>query len=84
VLTDIAIRRLSLKKMFLPSFKDLENQECKEIVERLRGRSVKETLTNILEWQERNIVYWKERYYVKISSVCKIVSPYYEMSIDFR
>jgi len=46
---------------FLPSKEDLENKEVKELSKRLMGGSYKETLTNIVEWQERNIHYWSER-----------------------
>lgn len=66
MLSDVAIRILGAKKQFLPSFEDLKDQECRELAERLKGKSVKETLTNILEWQERNVRYWNERSYVDI------------------
>ena len=46
---------------FLPSREDVENDTVKELSRRLRGSSHKETLTNILEWQERNVHYWDER-----------------------
>jgi len=46
---------------FLPSKEDIENDTIKELSRRLRGSSYKETLTNILEWQERNIKFWSER-----------------------
>jgi len=49
------------EKQFLPSKEDIENKEAKELSKRLMGNSHKETLTNIMEWQERNIQYWHER-----------------------
>ncbi len=49
------------EKQFLPSKEDIENEEAKELSKRLIGNSHKETLTNIMEWQERNIQYWYER-----------------------
>lgn len=32
------------------------------MADRLKGRSYKETLTNILDWQEQNIEFWTERH----------------------
>jgi len=49
------------KKQSCPNLSDLENEEVKKLAKRLIGNSEKETLTNILEWEERNIHYWKER-----------------------
>lgn len=46
---------------FLPSKEDLECEETKELSKKLIGDSYKETLTNIVEWQERNLQYWHER-----------------------
>ncbi|HEC93365.1 MAG TPA: hypothetical protein ENI51_10305 [Candidatus Atribacteria bacterium] len=50
------------KKQFLPTLKDLENEELKNLADRLKGGSDKETLTNILEWEDRNIQFWWERW----------------------
>ena len=50
------------KKQFLPTLKDIENEELKNLADRLKGDSDKETLTNILEWQDRNIQFWWERW----------------------
>ena len=49
------------KGQFLPASEDIENDELEKLVKRLKGDSEKETLTNILEWQDRNIQYWWER-----------------------
>ena len=49
------------KKQFCPTTEDLENEELAKLAKRLKGNSEKETLTNILEWQEKNIQYWVER-----------------------
>jgi predicted transglutaminase-like protease len=49
------------KKQFLPTDTDIKNVELKKLAKRLEGKSEKETLTNILEWQDRNIQSWKER-----------------------
>jgi len=49
------------KKQSCPTVEDIENKELGKLAKRLKGDSDKETLTNILEWQDRNIQYWKER-----------------------
>lgn len=50
------------KSQFLPTPEDIENDELKTLAKRLKGSSEKETLTNILEWQDRNIQGWIDRY----------------------
>jgi predicted transglutaminase-like protease len=47
----------------VPDLEDINNESVKRLAERLKGRSDKETLTNILEWQEKNILYWADRWY---------------------
>jgi|GEM_PF-6462475 len=37
---------------FLPSPEDIENDELRKLAGRLKGGSDRETLTNILEWQD--------------------------------
>lgn len=49
------------KKQFCPTLEDLESKDLKQLAKKLKGNSEKETLTNILEWQHRNIQYWMER-----------------------
>lgn len=58
---DISLLWFGGKKQFLPSLEDIEKEELKGLANKLKGDSDKETLTNILEWEERNIPYWKER-----------------------
>lgn len=50
------------KRQFCPTSGDIENDELKKLAKRLKGDSEKETLTNILEWQDRNIQPWWERW----------------------
>lgn len=52
----------SMGKQFVPTEEDIAN--AKQLAGRLRGETYAETLNNILEWQERNIAYWKERGYL--------------------
>ncbi|MCK4733410.1 MAG: hypothetical protein KAT65_13240, partial [Methanophagales archaeon] len=40
------------KKQFLPTDADIRNEDLKKLAKRLEGKSEKETLTNILEWQD--------------------------------
>jgi predicted transglutaminase-like protease len=62
------------KRQFCPDFEeDIENDELKNLAERLKGDSEKETLTNILEWQDRNIQFWWERWPLDLS--LKILIP---------
>jgi predicted transglutaminase-like protease len=49
-------------KGYCPTTKEIENSAIKELANRLKAASEKETLTNILEWQDRNIVSWPERW----------------------
>jgi predicted transglutaminase-like protease len=53
-----------LLKEAVPALEDINNESVKRLAERLKGRSDKETLTNILEWQEKNILYWADRWHI--------------------
>ncbi len=64
---DLLTRYFGGKKQFLPSSRELENKDIAELLERLKGVSEKETLSNLLEWQERNLDYWNERGYLDSS-----------------
>jgi predicted transglutaminase-like protease len=45
-----------------PTLDETQNDEIKNLASRLKGSSHQETLTNILEWQERNFTFWTERH----------------------
>jgi len=47
---------------FCPTLKERKNENVKKLANNLRKKSDIETLTNILEWQNRNIVFWAERH----------------------
>jgi predicted transglutaminase-like protease len=49
-----------------PSSDDLEDNGVKELARRLKAESQKQTLTNVLEWQEKNINFWFERYKITL------------------
>lgn len=55
------INTWALRKQSCPISEDLESEELKKLAKRLKGDSENETLTNILEWQDRNIQYWWEK-----------------------
>ena len=50
-----------LERQFVPTREDIENNEVKKLAKRLKGKSIKDTLTKIVEWQERNLTYWTDR-----------------------
>ena len=52
----------ALKRQSCPTLNDLKSEELKKLAKRLKGDSEKETLANILEWQDRNIQFWWERW----------------------
>ena len=56
-----------LKRQSRPTPNDLESEELKKLAKRLKVDSEKETLTNILEWQDRNIQFWWERWLLDLS-----------------
>jgi predicted transglutaminase-like protease len=47
---------------YCPTAKEVENKDVKELADRLKARTEKETLTNVLEWQDRNMNFWIERH----------------------
>jgi predicted transglutaminase-like protease len=47
---------------YCPTKKEIENSEIKDLANRLKSKSVKETLTNILDWEGKNIEFWTERH----------------------
>jgi predicted transglutaminase-like protease len=55
---------------YWPTSDEIENNRVKSLANRLKAGSCKETLTNILEWQERNIVFWNERHPVPTVLFC--------------
>ncbi|MCW3985308.1 MAG: hypothetical protein NWE91_02725 [Candidatus Bathyarchaeota archaeon] len=54
--------RFSCFRGYCPTSDEIENSKIKSLASRLEAGSYRETLTNILEWQERNIVFWTERH----------------------
>jgi len=54
------------EKQFLPTQKDIENKDIKNLAQRLKEKTYEESLTNIVEWQEKNILYWADRAYMFI------------------
>ena len=50
------------KIQFCPTIEDIENKELIKLANRLKKDTNKETLTSIIEWQDRNIQFWWARY----------------------
>lgn len=48
-------------KGYWPTSDDIGKDKVKSLAKRLKAGSDEETLTNILEWQERNMEFWTER-----------------------
>jgi predicted transglutaminase-like protease len=51
---------------FLPKKEEVENSEVKYLAKRLKGKNDAETLTNILEWEDRNLRFWDDRWLMPI------------------
>lgn len=54
--------RFSCFQGYCPNSDEIENSRIKSLASTLKAGSYRETLTNILEWQERNIEFWTERH----------------------
>ncbi|GIU68205.1 MAG: transglutaminase-like protease [Candidatus Pacearchaeota archaeon] len=50
------------EKQFLPTKEDIDDKEVKKLANRLKGKNDSETLNNILEWQDKNVDFWEERW----------------------
>jgi predicted transglutaminase-like protease len=49
-------------EVYCPTSDEIKNDDVNRLAKRLKTSSDKETLTNILEWEERNIAFWIERH----------------------
>lgn len=58
----LTARNRDWKNGAVPNSEEIANKKVKELASRLKGESDKETLTNVLEWQNRNMTFWLERY----------------------
>ena len=54
--------RLACRQGYCPTTKEIENSDVISLANRLKAGTYKETLANILEWQDRNITFWTERH----------------------
>ncbi|ANF22911.1 transglutaminase-like domain-containing protein [Thermococcus piezophilus] len=53
-----------IKREFCPTLGEIDNIKIQRLVNQLKGDSEKETLVNILEWEDKNIRYPTERWIV--------------------
>lgn len=70
------------KKQFLPTDADIRNEDLKKLAKRLEGKSEKETLTNILEWQDRNVQGWVDRMYMFPILYILLITSFYLLPIN--
>jgi predicted transglutaminase-like protease len=63
--------RKSVKYQCCPTCEDINN--TKELSSKLKSNDLSKTISNILEWEERNIQYWYERSDLLISSLLGIM-----------
>jgi predicted transglutaminase-like protease len=49
-------------KGYCPTLEEKENERVKELADRLKSVTDRDTLTNVLDWQNRNVTFWFERY----------------------
>lgn len=62
-LTSIYFHRFAPINQFAPTLIDIEYHKLNELAnKKLRGESEKESLTNILDWQVKNIKFWWEKW----------------------
>lgn len=47
---------------YYPKLEEIQNNEIRRLARQLKAKSHRETLTNLLDWQERNIKFWNERH----------------------
>lgn len=70
--------KLSCYLGYSPTSNELKNENIKKLATQLEGESDKETLTNVLEWQQRNIGFWSERWPIStiflVSSIMLVAS----------
>ncbi|MEM3374141.1 MAG: transglutaminase-like domain-containing protein [Candidatus Woesearchaeota archaeon] len=55
------VNRQLIYLQFLPKKEDLENNDLISLSYLLKGKSKKNTLINVLEWQHNNLQYWIDR-----------------------
>jgi predicted transglutaminase-like protease len=56
-----------------PTLAERENKRIRELADRLEAGSEKETLANISEWHNNNMIYWYERYQLSTLLVVSII-----------
>lgn len=75
--------RKLLQNQYLPNIRDIKNLDVEILSKRLKADSHKKTLTNILEWQERNIQQWVDRWYMFIILYLLLVGSFYLLPISW-
>jgi len=71
-----------IHRQYFPSKGDIESEDVKKLANRLRGQDDKETLTNVLGWQERNIQQWEDRWYMFLLLYVLLVVSFFFLPIS--
>jgi predicted transglutaminase-like protease len=74
------LRKL-FQNQYLPTIEDVKNEEAGKLAKRLKSSSDKETLTNMLEWEERNVQQWIDRWYMFVILYLLLVASFYFLPI---
>jgi predicted transglutaminase-like protease len=62
ILLITVVRGRNWKAGVVPTAEEIANKKIADLANRLKSDSINKTLTNILEWQERNLTFWLERF----------------------
>lgn len=58
---------------YCPTLKEIDNPKIVDLAKILQGSSDKETLSNVLEWEDINLRFWMERWYIAVPFILLLV-----------
>lgn len=62
ILVFIMVRGRNWEAGTVPTAEEIANKKISDLASRLKSDSINKTLTNILEWEEKNLTFWLERF----------------------
>jgi predicted transglutaminase-like protease len=68
---------------YCPTLAERENNRIRELANRLKADSKKETLAKISEWHNNNIIYWYERYPLSNILVVLILISFFSVCVSY-
>jgi predicted transglutaminase-like protease len=68
---------------YCPTSKEIQSDDIKELAGRLKTNSDKETLTNVLAWQDSRISYWHERWTLPIVFLFSLAVAFFFYTLIF-